>query len=196
MPNQKVVTLLSGGIDSMVLADSIHERKELEQLFLFVDYGQRASMQEYKAAAAYAKGRGRLERISISLRGLPLKSQLVTGRLRDPAFFPGRNLLLLMVAGWKACQLESDLIGIGLRDVPQFPDTSNSFVRAFEGASFMAFGRAFRVIAPLLQMGKGEVVQLGKRYGTPLSLSYSCYLGNKRPCGRCLGCDDRKGLDL
>jgi 7-cyano-7-deazaguanine synthase len=196
MPSQTVVTLLSGGIDSMVLADLLRERRELEQLFVFVDYGQRASTQEYKAAAAYAKGRGRLERISITLKGLPLGSQLVTGRLGDPAFLPGRDLLLLMVAGWKACQIESDFIGIGLRDVPQFPDTSNCFVRAFEGASFMAFGRAFTVMAPLLQMSKGEVVQLGKRYGTPLSLSYSCYLGEKRPCGRCLGCDDRKGLDL
>jgi len=196
MPSQKVVTLLSGGIDSMVLADSLRERKDLKQIFLFVDYGHRAAKQEYRAAGAYARNRGKLERISIALGGPTLKSQLMTGRLQDLAFLPGRNLLLLMAAAWMGCQVKSNLIAIGLRDVVQFPDTSEGFVHAFEGLSYLAFGRTFTVIAPLLQMSKGEVVQLGQKYGTPLPVSYSCYLGKTPPCGRCLGCRDRKGLSL
>src|SRR5437773_8067768 len=106
------------------------------------------------------------------------------------------NLLLLMAGAWKAAEERSDFIGIGLRDIAEFPDTSDGFVRAFSGIVYLAFGRAFNLIVPLLQMNKAEVVALGREYGTPLAFSYSCYLGRKSPCGRCLGCRGRGGLGL
>jgi 7-cyano-7-deazaguanine synthase len=194
MATPRVVTLLSGGIDSMVLCDMLRKEGKMRQVALFVDYGQRAAEKEYRAAQAYARGRVRLETASVKLGGLALRSQLITGKVNDKAFLAGRNLLLLFVASLKACELKTGLIAIGLRDVAQFPDTSDIFVRGFSNISYMAFGRPLTVLTPLLHMEKAEVIRMGRSLGTNLSLSYSCYLGKSESCGRCLGCRDRKGL--
>jgi 7-cyano-7-deazaguanine synthase len=194
MRKERAVSLLSGGIDSMVLCDLLLKEKEVSPIPLFVDYGQRASAQEHRAALAYAKGRLKIHKVSVVLKGIPLHSQLITGKLRDKAFLPGRNLLLLLAAAWKACELKTGLIAIGLRDVAAFPDTSDVFVRGFSGLSYMAFGRSLTILAPLLNFSKQEIVNVGRELGTRLSVSYSCYLGGSKPCGRCLGCKDRKAL--
>jgi len=194
MPSPKVITLLSGGIDSMVLCDLLRKEKRMRQIALFVDYGHRAAENEYQAAQAYARGRVRLEKASVKFGGLALRSQLITGKIRDKAFLPGRNLLLLLVAALKGHGLNAGLIAIGLRDVAQFPDTSDIFVRGFSNISYMAFGRQLTVLTPLLHMEKTEVIRMGRSLGTELSLSYSCYLGKSKPCGRCLGCRDRKAM--
>jgi len=194
MKKYQIITLLSGGVDSMVLCDMLLKRKEAAPIPLFVDYGQKAATREHRAALAYAKGKFRLHRVSLGIEGVPLGSQLITGKFKDDAFFPGRNLLLLLVAAWRACELNADFIAIGLRDVAAFPDTSDVFVRNFSNLSYMAFGKSLTVLAPLLNFSKEQVAGLGRELGTKFSLSYSCYLGATRPCGRCMGCKDRKAL--
>jgi 7-cyano-7-deazaguanine synthase len=194
MRRNRAVTLLSGGIDSMVLCDLLLKEKGVSPIPLFVNYGQRANGQEYRAALAYSKGRLKIHKVSVTPKGVPLYSQLITGKLSDKAFLPGRNLLLLLAAAWKACELRTAFIAIGLRDVAAFPDTSDIFVRSFSNLSYMAFGRTLTVLAPLINFSKQDVVNLGRELGTKLSVSYSCYLGRSKPCGRCLGCKDRKVL--
>jgi len=194
MKKNRTVALLSGGVDSMVLCDSLLKEKGVSPIALFVDYGQRAAEKEYRAAIAYAKGRLKCHKVSVTVKGVLLGSQLISGNLRDKSFLPGRNLLLLLAAAWKACEFKADFIAIGLRDVAAFPDTSDVFVRGFSTLSYMAFGRPLTVLAPFLNFSKQDVVSLGRELGTKLSVSYSCYLGKTKPCGRCLGCKDRKAL--
>jgi len=194
MKRNRIVTLLSGGADSMVMCDLLFKQKGFAPIPLFIDYGQRSAKQEYRAAVAYAKGKQRLHKVSLGLKGVRLDSQLITGKFKDDSFFPGRNLLLLVVAAWKACELKTDFIAIGLRDLAAFPDTSGVFVRSFSGLSYLAFRRKLTVLAPLLNFSKKEVLNLGRELGTKLHLSYSCYLGRSRPCGRCLACKDRDAL--
>jgi 7-cyano-7-deazaguanine synthase in queuosine biosynthesis len=152
----------------MVMSDLLLEEKRMAQLGLFVDYGQRSAEEEYRAAQAYARGKLRLERISIGVKGVTLGSQLMTGRLEDKPFLAGRNLLLLLMAGWKACELKTNFIAAGFRDTISFPDTSEIFNRGFSNLSYMAFGRTLTVLVPLLHMSKAEVVRLGQELGTSL----------------------------
>jgi 7-cyano-7-deazaguanine synthase len=194
MAKKRVVTLLSGGIDSMVMTDVLAKEKNVNQFCLFVDYGQRAAVEENKAAIAFAKGKVRLEKAEIRIRGISIGSQLLSGNKQDKPFMPGRNLLLLAAASLKACELRTDYIAIGVRDVPAFSDTSDVFIHGFSGLSYLAFGRNLTVLTPLLHLSKAEVVKMGRDLRTRLSLAYSCYLGMPRPCARCLGCKDRKGL--
>lgn len=194
MKTPKILTLLSGGIDSLVLSDLLLKEKKGTQVAVFVDYGHKAAPQEWSAVQAFCRGRMKIEKVSIRVGGARLQSQLMTGHLRDKAFLPGRNLLLLLAAGWKACEVKADFIAIGLRDVAEFPDTSEVFLRHFSNMSFMALGRQLGVLAPLMHMTKEDIVKLARELGTRLTVSYSCYLGRKKPCGRCLGCKDRKGL--
>ncbi|MCJ7608226.1 7-cyano-7-deazaguanine synthase, partial [Candidatus Bathyarchaeota archaeon] len=42
--------------------------------------------------------------------------------------------------------------------------------------------------APLLYLTKADIVGLGKRLGAPLHLTWSCYEGGVKACGRCDSC--------
>lgn len=46
----------------------------------------------------------------------------------------------------------------------------------------------FRIETPLIQLSKAAIVRLGLEVGAPLDLSWSCYEGGERPCGRCDSC--------
>lgn len=46
----------------------------------------------------------------------------------------------------------------------------------------------FRIETPLIRLAKADIVRLGVRLRAPLELSWSCYEGGARPCGRCDSC--------
>ena len=37
-------------------------------------------------------------------------------------------------------------------------------------------------------MSKTEIVKLGMEIDAPMDLSYSCYMGEEKPCGTCESC--------
>ena len=49
-------------------------------------------------------------------------------------------------------------------------------------------GERIRIEAPLLKLSKAEIVRLGERLGVPWHLTWSCYAGGQRACGRCDAC--------
>jgi len=53
-------------------------------------------------------------------------------------------------------------------------------------------GRRIEVIAPLIALTKSQIIKLGIRFGVPYELTWSCYRGGARPCGRCDSCRLRR----
>jgi 7-cyano-7-deazaguanine synthase len=49
-------------------------------------------------------------------------------------------------------------------------------------------GSPVRVIAPLIDMKKSDIVRLGKERGAPYELTWSCYKGGEKACGVCDSC--------
>ena len=45
---------------------------------------------------------------------------------------------------------------------------------------------------PLINLNKAQVVKLGLSIDVPYNLTWSCYLGKDRQCGKCGTCIDRK----
>jgi 7-cyano-7-deazaguanine synthase len=50
------------------------------------------------------------------------------------------------------------------------------------------YGVPLRIETPLLHLRKAEIVRLALALDAPLALTWSCYAGGERPCGRCDSC--------
>src|SRR6266508_4211124 len=123
MARPAVVLLLSGGLDSMVAADVIREQAGVRLLSLFVDYGQPAALREGEAARAFC----RLRRMTLSKAQAPGFKKLADVAVRRPRpqpFLPGRNLLLLVIAGLVARSVRARFVGIGAIADQTFPDST------------------------------------------------------------------------
>ena len=63
-------------------------------------------------------------------------------------------------------------------------------------------GNQLHIEAPFVSKSKKDVVAIGLTLNVPYEMTWSCYEGKDKPCGRCATCLDRKaafeanGLDL
>ncbi|MDA7996755.1 MAG: 7-cyano-7-deazaguanine synthase [Nitrosopumilus sp.] len=190
-----MVFLASGGLDSSVLLWKM-KRDGHDVVPLFIDYGQKAAVQEHRAAAYICREIGiRLRRIDI-----PGLSRIDNG-LSDPVHgashvFHARNMILFSVAASLAASRYMRVIGAGIRD-DSFPDQARAFVDSSEEALTDAVGSRMILFAPLVTFSKLEVARLGRDDGVPMDVTYSCYMGGPAPCRRCPSCLDRqRALDL
>ena len=52
------------------------------------------------------------------------------------------------------------------------------------------------IVAPFVNCNKAEVVRQGLEIDVPYSLTWSCYNGHEKACGKCGTCIDRKNAFL
>jgi len=199
---------MSGGLDSAVAA-AIAKSDGYEIHALTVDYGQRHK-REIKAAKDIAKALGVMEHklIKVPLAdfgGSALtdkRKKVPTSRSRKeigkdiPAtYVPGRNTVLLSIAVSWAEALDADAVFIGAHSVDYsgYPDCRPEFLEAFEKAASLGTrrgveGRPVKIEAPLVHMDKRQIIERGGELRVPLGLTWSCYLGGEKACGRCDSC--------
>src|SRR5262249_40308180 len=120
---------------------------------------------------------------------------------REPiplTYVPARNTLFLAHAvSWAEALGAADVfIGANALDYSGYPDCRPELLEAFErmanlGTRAGVEGRlAFRIRAPLLRLGKAEIVALAARLGLDFGLTTSCYDPGPdgSPCGACDSC--------
>ena len=73
-----------------------------------------------------------------------------------------------------------------------YPDCSEVFNTAMNTAVFEGSGRQLEIIAPFIDKTKKDIIELGLTLNVPYKLTWSCYEGGNRPCGKCGTCIDRK----
>ena len=203
---KKAVVLLSGGLDSAtVLAEA--KSQDYELYALTVDYGQRHH-REIDCAKAQAKAQQVAEHRIVHL-DLPDKdSSVLTGSGDVPAYkadsvvpatyVPARNTILLSLALSWAESLEAEDIFIGATSVDYsgYPDCRRAFIDAFQNLANLATkasiqeGKSFHIHAPLLKLGKGEIIARGAELAVDFSKTNSCYDPDERgrSCGSCDSC--------
>jgi 7-cyano-7-deazaguanine synthase len=186
-----VVTLVSGGLDSALLALFLKEER-VSQYSCFIDYGQLAREQEWSACRKHHR-QFKLrppERIDLAGFGETIKSGLTTRKLhvKRDAFLPGRNLLFLVTAGAYALRRRANAIAIGLLNDEHhlFPDQTVNFLQEVERTLEVALGKKLRILAPLMMFNKPDIVSLAEERG--IRYSYSCHAGRPKPCGKCISC--------
>ncbi|MFW5914593.1 MAG: 7-cyano-7-deazaguanine synthase QueC [Thermoplasmatota archaeon] len=202
----RAVVLLSGGLDSTVtLAHALSRGEEVIPLTFL--YGQR-HRRELLAAKEVADHYDLDDHVIMEMDLGCFSSSALTGDLEVPegrpvgsaqdipvTYVPARNIIFLSIASG-LCESESaDRVYIGANavDYSGYPDCRPQFFREFErvlevGTKAGVEGHPVRVVTPIIDMTKGEIVRTGRELDAPLHLTWSCYKGGERACGRCDSC--------
>lgn len=189
------ITLVSGGIDSLVMAKIIEKEGE-EQIPLFIDYGQLAAEREWEACKNIFKKSALPEPIKVDLSGygrlLPCGITDSTRDIYNEAFLPGRNLLFLVVASAYAHYKGARKVAIGLlsEEFHLFPDQTNRFIINTNIAVNEAMDDDIVIVTPLMNFTKDDVIKLARHYDLPINETYSCHSGKEKYCGDCIACKE------
>jgi len=186
-----IVTLTSGGLDSSLMA-LLSKESGIQQHPLFIDYGQRSRNRELAACkrALRALQLPKPKVASLPGFGLLIRSGLTDPRLdvMEAAFTPGRNLLFLLLGASYAYTVGAEAVAIGLLDERSslFPDQTTRFLSRAESLLSLCIGNPIKVLAPLGNFSKRDVVRLALAKG--ITGTYSCHAGGRRACGTCVAC--------
>lgn len=196
------VVLLSGGMDSTTAL--AWARRPV--LALSVDYGQR-HVRELRAAAAVAHHYGvRHEILDLTGWGRLLKGSSLTdptvavpeGHYAAPTMaatvVPNRNATMLMAAVGVAESIGAEQVVAAVHsgDHAVYADCRPEFIEAATRTAQVATDGKVRVYAPFVHISKTDIARVGAALEAPLHLSWSCYQGGERHCGRCGTCYERR----
>ena len=208
----KALVLFSGGIDSTTaLALAINKYGKDRVIALSVSYGHD---KEIQAAIAVAEYYG-VEHLFLDLRKIftysncsllkqstekiPEESYAkqiskTNGETPVSTYVPFRNGLFLSSAASIALSKDCEVIYYGAHADDSagfaYPDCSPVFNRAMNEAIWEGSGHQLKIEAPFVNVSKAEVVRIGLELNVPYELTWSCYEGGEKPCGKCGTCID------
>lgn len=212
----RAVVLLSGGLDSTVtLASALANGEDV--IPLTIHYGQRHD-KELLAARDVTSYYGLENHVIMELDLGCFHSSALTsrdmavpeGRSVDEigkgipiTYVPSRNIIFLSVAaGLCECESASRVyIGANALDYSGYPDCRPEFFKQYQkvldvGTKAGVEGHPIEIVTPIINLSKAQIIKLGRELGAPLHLTWSCYKGGGRACGRCDSCLLRlKGFD-
>lgn len=206
---RRAIVLLSGGLDSAT-ALAVARRDGYVPFAMTFRYGQRHAA-EIDAARRVASAQSVAQHlvVDIDLRqwgGSALTSDSAVPKDRDVdshgeipvTYVPARNTIFLSFAlAWAETVQATDIfIGVNALDYSGYPDCRPEYIAAFESMANLATragveGTSRLIIhAPLQQLTKADIVQLGMRLGVDYSLTTSCYdpAADDAACGHCDAC--------
>ena len=195
----KVVVLHSGGLDSTVcLLLALEEG--LQPISVGIDYGQTHRI-ELEFAHRQCERLG-VDRRVLSIkwdkphRSIPLDRSVNEIRSSvSTAFLPARNILFLSLAYAEAAGLDAKQVWIGVNsvDFSGYPDCTPEFIDAYRRMVEIGLGGGPKLVAPLQNLSKKEIVALAVKLGLQRQDTWSCYRpvqhdAVSEPCGRCDAC--------
>lgn len=177
-----VAVLAGGGIDS-TLCMRLLQSEGRSIRALHVDFGQDAREMEWAAVL----------RVTKSLEIPAEQIQVKFSQKFDSPEIPGRNAAFIFLALMNLLPSEK-LICIGIHAGTPFFDCSKTFFNETSRLLAEHTDSRVRLIAPLLDFTKPEVVALARSIRLPFELTHSCQRGTVGGCGNCHSCKDRKVL--
>ncbi len=203
------VVLLSGGLDSMVVAGLAREAGYRIHA-LTIDYNQR-HRRELTAAASIAAALGTARHVILPLDLRQFGGSALTDDIAVPksgvaddipiTYVPARNLVFLsLTLAWaEALEARDIFIGVNALDYSGYPDCRPEFIEGFAALANLATkagseGERFVIHAPLQFLGKADIVREAARLGLDPGMSWSCYdpEPDGRACGLCDSCRLRR----
>ena len=200
--SDKALVMLSGGLDSATCLYWAKEKFSDISAITFNYFGR--LVQEKRAAAKLAKGAGVAELIQVDLPFVKEASDFYDGRLKrqDPdalwsSYVPARNLMFYSIAAHYAEYLGTRWIigGHNLHDVKFFKDASKDYIEKlnalFKEGCLLCNGEACKILLPLSEMGRKEIIRLAIKLKIPIEHTWSCHREGDAHCGLCYACKQR-----
>lgn len=211
----KALVLSSGGVDSTTcLGLAVNKYGKENVVALSMYYGQKHT-KEIEAANKVVKYYD-VEHISLDLSKIfeysncsllshsdeEVPKEAYSEQLKKTkgkpvsTYVPFRNGLFLASAASIALSKECEVIYYGAHSDDAagsaYPDCSEAFNNAMNEAIYEGSGKQLKIKAPFVNLTKSEVVKKGLELKVPYELTWSCYEGKEKPCGKCGTCIDRK----
>jgi len=202
----KAVVVLSGGMDSTTLLwDVVKRGKYDEVLALSIDYGQRHCKELVCAEATCQKLGVSHKIVDMSIIGKELLSgssltsdiDVPEGHYEEESMkatvVPNRNMVLLSLSMGYAISQKAEAVYYGAHagDHAIYPDCRKEFVEAMQVVAQLCDWSKLNLFAPYIDIDKGDIAIKGKELGTDFSLSWTCYNGREKACGKCSACVER-----
>lgn len=197
----KGIILLSGGLDSLVSLGVGIEKYGIS-LALTFDYGQKAAEQEIstsKNICDYYKIEHKVIKLDwlkeVTHTALVSNEDLPEGidnpeQSAKSVWVPNRNGLFLNIAGSFADGNDYDyiIIGANKEEGQTFPDNTQEFIDKIDAEFEYSTQKHPKVVAPLINSDKNDIVKLALEHKIPLEFVRSCYASGEKHCGKCESC--------
>jgi 7-cyano-7-deazaguanine synthase len=201
----KTILIYSGGLDSTSLLYWLKKRGD-EVRCLGFDYGQRHKKELAWATLITAQAQVPFTVVDLqSITPLLVGSSqtdpnvpVPEGRYDEPnmklTVVPNRNMIMLSIAMAQAISLKFDAVAYAAHagDHTIYPDCRAGFVNAMRMVAERCDWHTLSIETPFLMYDKGECLQQGHLCGAPLVMTWSCYKGAAKHCGKCGACTERK----
>lgn len=192
---RRALVLLSGGLDSTVAlwwaADAGYEPVALTFRYHGRPRGEARACREIVAAGP-ARESHEVD-LPFLREAMDLDPQRFAGA--PAGYIPFRNALFYAIASFHAQALGCCVIvgGHNREDARLYPDASRGFFEDLQGVLDRGAWRGGEIVLPklvmpLLDLDRHQVLALGEKLGAPIAHTWSCYEDAETPCGTCPAC--------
>lgn len=204
MTQSKAVIIVSGGMDSVTLLHDIVKNKLHDKVYgISFFYAQRHSKEldcafknceilnvDWREADLCVLG-------ELAPSALTRKTEMPHGHYAaenmKQTVVPNRNMVMLSLA-------VSYAIGIGARfvyygahagDHAIYPDCRPRFIEAMQKVIAICDWNKVELRAPYINVNKNFILSKGLKLGVDYSITWTCYEGKEKACGKCGSCTER-----
>lgn len=214
----KCVVPFSGGMDSTtILFHALHTHDEI--FAVSIDYGQRHLKKELEAARSilfsvspavstvkpWPKTHHKILNLGFfreisnvsALTNDNIDVALAKDVMGDPQtvnYVPFRNMMILSICSAFAETVGADVVYHGAAQadsVAGFWDGSQEFINAINNVNVLNRRNKIKIVAPLIDKSKAEIIEWGTSLGVDYSRTWTCYKGEDKACGECTSCSLR-----
>ena len=201
---KRAIILVSGGMDSCVTA-SCAKKDGFELCFIHINYGQRTEKRELRSFNQIADFFNVELKLVMDMKYFSqiggscrtdLNISVPHGDIENNdipiSYVPFRNANILSAATSWAEVINAEAIYIGAveEDSSGYPDCRRTFYDAFEQTIIKGTkpNTSIKIISPLINLTKKEIVLKGVDLKSPLEMTWSCYENEDNPCSKCDSC--------
>ena len=207
--SSKAVVPISGGMDSTVLLHYAANKYDKITAVSFA-YGQKHSERELACALKQVQSINKT--VEYRIINIPFfkdvcntssltnnsiavaKAKDVMGDPQTVNYVPFRNMMLLSISLAIAESAGASAVFHGAAQadsVAGFWDGSQEFLTQINSLADLNRRHRIKVLAPLIDKSKADIIKLGVKLGVDFSKTWTCYEGETKACGECTACSLR-----